>query len=98
MKTITKLLNDKSDRIEVVTTASSIPDEVGENYLDAFTKLGCTNVGHLKIRVREDALQPQVVERIKQCKAVMFSGGNQLRLSSIFGGTEFAETGEQLRY
>jgi len=91
LKTITKLLNDKSDRIEVVTTASSIPDEVGENYLDAFTKLGCTNVGHLKIRVREDALQPQVVERIKQCKAVMFSGGNQLRLSSIFGGTEFLD-------
>jgi cyanophycinase len=30
--------------IEVITTASMIPQEVGENYLDAFSKLGCTNV------------------------------------------------------
>lgn len=87
LKTITKLLDDKSDRIEVITTASSIPDEVGENYLDAFAKLGCTNTGHLKIRHREDALNPEAVERVRKCKAVMFSGGNQLRLSSIYGGT-----------
>ncbi|MGL6067989.1 MAG: cyanophycinase, partial [Sediminibacterium sp.] len=30
--------------IEVITTASTIPYEVGENYLDAFGKIGCTNV------------------------------------------------------
>lgn len=91
LKTITKLLEDANDRIEVITTASSIPDEVGENYIDAFTKLGCTNAGHLKIRHREDGLKPEVVNRVRNCKAVMFSGGNQLRLSSIFGGTEFLD-------
>ncbi|MBL7777957.1 MAG: cyanophycinase [Chitinophagales bacterium] len=91
LKTITKLLEDTNDRIEVITTASSIPDEVGENYIDAFTKLGCTNAGHLKIRHREDALKPDAVARVQNCKAVMFSGGNQLRLSSIFGGTEFLD-------
>lgn len=91
LKTITKLLEDTNDRIEVITTASSIPDEVGENYIDAFAKLGCTNAGHLKIRHREDGLKPEVVNRVRNCKAVMFSGGNQLRLSSIFGGTEFLD-------
>lgn len=79
-------------RIEVVTTASMIPYEVGENYLDAFGKIGCTNVGLMHIRNREDALQPEYIERLKTCKCVMFSGGNQLRLSSIFGGTEFLRT------
>jgi cyanophycinase len=75
--------------IEVITSASSIPDEVGQNYLDAFGKLGCKNVRVMSIRNREDAQKPEMIERIKNCDGVMFSGGNQLRLSSIFGGTEF---------
>ena len=91
LKNIVKLVNDPDARIEVVTTASSIPDEVGENYLDAFTKLGCKNVGHMKIRNRDDAVLPEFIERVKVCDVIMFSGGNQLRLSSIFGGTQFLD-------
>lgn len=80
-----------SQRIEVITTASMIPYEVGDNYLDAFGKIGCTNVGLMHIRNRGDVLNEEYIERIKKCDAVMFSGGNQLRLSSIFGGTEFLQ-------
>ena len=76
-------------RIEVITTASMIPYEVGEAYLDAFGKLGCTNVGLMHIRTREDAMASHYIERVKCCDAVMFSGGNQLRLSATDGGTEF---------
>lgn len=75
-------------RIEVITTASMIPYEVGDNYLDAFGKIGCTNIGLMHIRNRGDVHTPDYIERIKNCDAVLFSGGNQLRLSSIFGGTE----------
>lgn len=78
-------------RIEVITTASMIPYEVGDNYLDAFGKIGCTNVGVMHIRNRGDVSNADYIERIKECDAVMFSGGNQLRLSSIFGGTEFLQ-------
>lgn len=78
--------------IEVVTSASSIPEEVGQNYLDAFGKLGCKNVRVMNIRNREDAQKPENIKRIMECEGVMFSGGNQLRLSSIFGGTEFLQT------
>ena len=76
-------------RIEVITTASMIPYEVGENYLNAFGKVGCTNVGVMHIRTRQDAMNDEFVERIRHCDAVMFSGGNQLRLSATDGGTEF---------
>ena len=74
--------------IEVITSASSIPEEVGQNYRDAFGKMGCTRVGVMYIRNREHAQSPEMIERIRNCNGVMFSGGNQLRLSSIFGGTE----------
>ncbi|MEO9022749.1 MAG: cyanophycinase [Ginsengibacter sp.] len=80
-----------SMRIEVITTASMLPNEVGENYLNAFGKIGCTNVGLLPIRNRADAMQEDYIERIRNCDAVMFSGGNQLRLSATFGGTQLLE-------
>lgn len=76
-------------RIEVITTASTIPYEVGENYLNAFGKIGCTNIGVMHIRNRQDAMDEQYIDRIRKCNAVMFSGGNQLRLSVTDGGTEF---------
>jgi cyanophycinase len=76
-------------RIEVITTASMIPVEVGENYLSAFGKIGCSNIGVMNIRNRTDAAAEEYIDRIKKCDAVMFSGGNQMRLTSTFGGTEF---------
>jgi len=76
-------------RIEIITTASMIPHEVGESYLDAFGKIGCTDIGVMHIRTRQDTMNKEYIERIKTCDAVMFSGGNQLRLSVTDGGTEF---------
>ncbi|MBC7904513.1 MAG: cyanophycinase [Gemmatimonadaceae bacterium] len=76
-------------RIETITTASTIPQEVGNNYLDAFGKIGCTNIGTLHIRNRHDAMNEEFINRIRNCDCVMFSGGNQLRLSATFGGTRF---------
>jgi cyanophycinase len=78
-----------SSRIEVVTTASMIPYEVGDNYLNAFGKIGCTNIGLMHIRTRHDAMNKEYIDRIQNCDAVMFSGGNQMRLSVTDGGTEF---------
>ncbi len=91
LKRIVKESGGPDVRIEVITTASMIPNQVGDNYLDAFGKIGCTNVGVLPIRNRADAMKREYIERVQSCDAVMFSGGNQLRLSATFGGTEFLE-------
>lgn len=76
-------------RIEVITTASTIPVEVGNNYLNAFGKIGCINIGEMHIRNRFDAANHEFLERLQNCDAVMFSGGNQMRLTATFGGTQF---------
>lgn len=93
LKNIIKLVLEHHDKpeVEVITTASTIPDEVAENYRDAFSKLGCPSIGHMRIRNREDAGKAEYIERLKKCNCVMISGGNQLRLSSILGGTEFLD-------
>lgn len=75
--------------VEVVTTASKIPDIVGQEYIKSFNQLQVSQVHVLDIRTREDAGAEDALERIKKADVIMFSGGDQLRLSSIFGGTEF---------
>ena len=81
-------MNNPNPHIEVITTASNIPLEVGENYLDAFGKLNVKDVQVMHIRNREDTQNPEFIERIKKADGVLFTGGNQLRLSMIFGGTD----------
>lgn len=88
LKRVVEEIGGSHSHIEVITTASSIPEEVGENYLKAFGKIGCDNVGIIHIKYREDADNPDFIERIKNCAGVMFSGGNQLRLTTILGGSE----------
>lgn len=88
LRRIVDEVNSLNTRIEVITTASMIPEEVGENYLHAFSKIGCNNVGTMHIRNRTDVADPGYLERLRTCDAVMFSGGNQMRLTSAFGGTE----------
>jgi cyanophycinase len=89
LKRFVQEVGSTDKRIEVITTASMIPVEVGENYQTAFGKIGCSNIGLMHIRNRADAMNNEYVERIKNCDGVMFSGGNQMRLTSSFGGTEF---------
>jgi cyanophycinase len=89
LKRILQEMKGKDSRIEVITTASEIPEEVGNNYIEAFKRLGCENVGVIHIKKREDVQITEYSDRIKECDGVMFTGGNQLRLSMIFGGTDF---------
>jgi cyanophycinase len=74
-------------KIVVIPTASSIPDEVGKNYLEAFTTLGCKNVSVLDIRSKKDSEKESTIDMIKSANCIMFSGGNQSKITKKIGGT-----------
>lgn len=76
-------------KIEVVTTASIIPKQIGPEYLKALNYLGATNVDVLHLDKREMAGEDAILERLKNADVVIFTGGDQLRLTSILGGTKF---------
>lgn len=82
-------VNNTTSRFEIVTTASLIPEKVGEEYIKAFSQLDVHDVGVLNISNREQANSPENCERVKAADVIIFTGGDQLRLSSIFGGTAF---------
>ncbi|RZN82330.1 MAG: cyanophycinase [Winogradskyella sp.] len=73
--------------IVVIPTASSIPVEVGESYLTAFSTLGCKNVKVLDIRSKEDSEANCSIELISKADCVMFSGGNQSKITDKIGNT-----------
>ena len=91
-----KIINEsrlKEDSIiEIITTASQIPQIVGPEYKKAFEFLGSKNVNILDIQNREQANSDAIVARANAADVVMFTGGDQLRLTSILGGTRFHDT------
>ncbi|HSP40891.1 MAG TPA: cyanophycinase [Gillisia sp.] len=76
-------------RILVITTASGIPEIVGQNYIDAFDKLGCNNVDTLYIGTKEEANLPENIEKLKMADCVMFSGGNQSKITTYIKNSKF---------
>ncbi len=79
----------EKSRIEIVTTASIIPKEVGPEYLKALSYLDAVNTDILYIDKREQANSEEVLARLQAADVVMVTGGDQLRLTSILGGTKF---------
>jgi cyanophycinase len=78
----------KDKGIEIITTASSIPDQICEMYEGAFKKIGFKKVGFINMSNHPDASNPLFIGRIKKSHAVLFSGGDQFRLSTILGNTD----------
>ena len=74
-------------KIVIIPTASSIPVEVGENYIEAFTTLGCKNLTVLDIRTKKDSEKQESIDLIKSANCIMFSGGNQSKITDKIGGT-----------
>jgi cyanophycinase len=74
-------------KIVVISTASSLGDEATELYLSLFRQMGVTDVRGMRPLVREDANDPRLVSMLDDATAVFMTGGNQLRLSSVIGGT-----------
>jgi cyanophycinase len=87
LSAIVKESGGTNSDIIVITTASSIPQIVGENYLQAYQSLGCQNIRILDIRKRTDASNPKTLSLIEQADCIMFSGGDQSKIIKCFSDT-----------
>lgn len=74
-------------RVEVITSASEIPVMVGEKYTASFLRLGVDNVGILDIRDRSEADDPSTLDRISNADIILFSGGDQSKISRTIKDT-----------
>ena len=79
---------ESNAKIVVVTVASEAQSEVGDRYAEVFRSLKVNEVRALKINKRADANARSAVEMIERATGVFFTGGNQLRITRLLGGTK----------
>jgi cyanophycinase len=76
--------------IVVVPTASQLR-ATGPRYERIFGELGAERVTALDFDTRRDCEEPGRLSRLQQASGVFFTGGNQLRLGTLLGGTSIAK-------
>lgn len=86
LKQAPEMLSD-GDVLTVLTTATEKPEEVGNDYYNVFNRLGVKNIQILNINTRDDADNEKNCAAIKNSKCIFMTGGDQLRITSILGGT-----------
>jgi len=91
LKKFVDLCGGKNCRIIVIPTASAL-EETGPKYVDLFQNLGAADVVSLTIESRADANREDYLDELKAADGVFITGGNQLRLSTILGGTPVAQS------
>ncbi|HJS47525.1 MAG TPA: cyanophycinase [Gemmatimonadales bacterium] len=77
-------------RIAIIPTASQL-DDTGERYETLFRDLGAGRARALDIDSRDDGERSSLLDKLEKATAVFLTGGNQLRLATILGGTPVAQ-------
>ena len=85
-----QLAGGRDAKIVIVPTASSI-ETAGERYKAIFLGLGANAAEVVYIGDRQDANGDAPLELLQEATGVFLTGGNQMRLSTILGGTRAAE-------
>src|SRR5213594_4102200 len=74
--------------IVVISTASSLGNAATDLYRHIFARVGADRVTGLRPETREEANDQRTVDALKDATGIFMTGGNQLRLSSVIGGTK----------
>jgi cyanophycinase len=89
LRRFVELSGDRDARIAVIPTASRL-DDTGARYERIFRELGAGSTRALDYKRREDATRSDWLEYLRESTGVFLTGGNQLRISTILGGTDVA--------
>lgn len=91
LERVCNFINKQEDILLVVTVATEYPKEAANKYKNAFGDLGVKNIGILDIEKREDAFDNENLILLKKSSLIFFTGGDQLRITSLLGGTPIYE-------
>ncbi len=88
LKKFVSLAGGKKGRLVVVTAASADTQATGDLYFSLFRDLGVGDVSVLNVDTRQEACDSTAEEALEQATGIFFTGGDQLRLTSMLGGTQ----------
>jgi len=76
--------------IVVIPTASRM-HETGPRYEKLFLDIGAARVTVMDFDTRRDCQEPGRLQRLEEATGIFFTGGNQLRVTTLLGGTPVAK-------
>ena len=90
LKRFADLCGGEEAVIVVIPTASQLRD-TGSRYIETFDELGAGQVVSIPIKKRSDGERADYLKKLESATGIFLTGGNQLRLSTILGGTPVAQ-------
>lgn len=91
LREVIRLGGGSAARVVVISTASSLGDEITHAYLHVFAGLGVDDVVGIRPENREQAGDPSLVATIDRASAVFMTGGNQTKLATVIVGTPLGD-------
>ncbi len=88
LKKVVSLVEDRT--LVILTTATARPQEVGGEYREIFGRLGVEGIRLLHVNSRPQAQRKEAAEALIDAGGIFFTGGDQLRITSLLGGTALA--------
>src|SRR5215210_8252271 len=85
------LAGDEKAEVLIVPVASDFPEFAADVYVQAFRNLGVANPRVLRATSRQDVFAADPDELLEGVTGVFITGGDQMRLVSILGGTKFTD-------
>lgn len=90
LKRFVELAGGRAARIVILATASAFHDLVGKRYVTLFTQLGAAQAILLPLNDRTQANNPAVLGQIEAATGIFMTGGDQLKITALLGGTSAA--------
>lgn len=91
LKKFLELAGGDGAEVLIVPVASDFPEFAADVYTQAFRNLGVANPRVLRATSRQDIVQADVEKLVDGVTGVFMTGGDQMRLVSLLGGTKLAE-------
>jgi cyanophycinase len=87
---LVKLAGGRRARLVVCAAATEEPEESLRNYRKIFEKIGVAGVVGVPFNDRAEGGDPRLIGQLERATGVYLIGGDQLRITSVLAGTEFA--------
>lgn len=78
-------------RIAVMTAATSLPGEVGDQYIRVFERIGAESIEIVNTERREDSEREDGIRKVSEATGIFFTGGDQSRIVDLIKGTPLDE-------
>ena len=91
LKKFLELAGGERAEVLIVPVASDFPEFAADVYTQAFRNLGVANPRVLRATSRQDIVHADVDKMLDGVTGVFMTGGDQMRLVSLLGGTKLAE-------